>query len=449
MKDCGVLWIGEIPCEWSLCNIASIAAKEKYAITDGPFGSDMKTDDYVDNGVPIIQLNNITPNQHKLNKIKFVSEEKAYHLKKHTIFPGEIVIAKMMPSGKAAIVQDAFEKYIISADCIRVKVNEENNARFICYSINALAAIEANISSFGATRSRINLGDAKKLKIVRPSLPEQQHIADFLDTKCREIDSVIEKTKVSLCEYKKLKQAIITRAVTKGIRENKKLVDSKIDWLGEIPSDWQICKIKHLLIKGKEGIKIGPFGSSLTNKVGGDDLGPYKIYGQWNIVRKDFSAGNNYVSEETYNDLSAYQIVPGDILISMMGTVGKCAIIPNGIQEGIMDSHVIKARLNTLKVDPEFFEYEYDKDCSQIILEQINRNKTGSIMDGLNSSIVKSLFFVLPPTVDEQREIVSFLNKKCSEIDSLIASKEKFITELESYKKSLIYEYVTGKKEVQ
>lgn len=200
-----------------------------------------------------------------------------------------------------------------------------------------------------------------------------------------------------------------------------------------------------MLVSGKEGIKIGPFGSSLTNKVDGD--GAYKVYGQWNIVDKDFSAGKNYVSADTFHELNAYQVFPGDVLISMMGTIGKCATIPEGICEGIMDSHVIKARLNENKITSRFFELIYDKDNSSFIFDQMQVKKKGSIMDGLNSTIVKNLFLTLPP-LPEQQIIAAYLDEKCAAIDSLIASKEALITELEAYKKSMIYEYVTGKKEV-
>lgn len=214
LKSTGIEWIGEIPKDWTICTIGSIAAKEKYSITDGPFGSDMKSEDYVSEGVPIIQLNNITPNLHRLNSIKFVSQEKANELKRHSIFPGDIVMAKMMPSGKAAIVCDAFEKYIISADCIRIKVNENNNTKFICYCINSLAAIEASISSFGATRARINLGDAKKLKLVCPNIEEQQEIASYLDLRCSEIDSIVSSKEKFITELESYKSSLIYEYVT-------------------------------------------------------------------------------------------------------------------------------------------------------------------------------------------------------------------------------------------
>ena len=220
---------------------------------------------------------------------------------------------------------------------------------------------------------------------------------------------------------------------------SREMKNSGIPWIGEIPKEWRVCRVKDVLENSKDGIRIGPFGSALTNKVEG--VGAYKIYGQWNIVGKDFSEGKNYISEETYKELKQYRIVSGDILISLMGTVGKCAVIPYGIQDGIMDSHVIKVRLNN-RIYSKFFAYSYDKDCSSFVFGQIQRMKKGSIMDGLNSSIVKNLVLLLPP-LKEQLSITRILDKKCGEIDEMVTLQERIIEELKAYKQSVITEAVT------
>ena len=218
--------------------------------------------------------------------------------------------------------------------------------------------------------------------------------------------------------------------------------DSGVEWIGEIPEGWAIQKIKNVLFPSKDGIKIGPFGSSLTGKI--DTIGNYKVYGQWNIVGRDFSAGKNYVDSDTYNDLSAYHITAGDILVSMMGTVGKCAIIPDGVAKGLMDSHVVKVRLNKEKIIPEFFEYVYDKDNSNVVISQIQKYRRGSIMDGLNSSLIKEFVIPIPP-IDEQKRIVAYLDTKVSLIDELISSFNAQHSDLNALKQAIISEAVTGK----
>ena len=220
----------------------------------------------------------------------------------------------------------------------------------------------------------------------------------------------------------------------------REMKDSGVPWIGEIPKEWMVCRIKHVLMPGKDGIKIGPFGSSLTNKVNGE--GVYKIYGQWNIVNKDFSAGKNYVSEETFEELRNYMVYTGDVLISMMGTIGKCAIIPCDIQPGIMDSHVIKARLDKSLFIDRYFERVFDKDNSSIVYEQMQKGKKGSIMDGLNSSIVKNL--IIPfPSIDEQQRIADFLDAKCAELDTILDNTRASIEDYKALKLSVITKAVT------
>jgi type I restriction enzyme, S subunit len=216
--------------------------------------------------------------------------------------------------------------------------------------------------------------------------------------------------------------------------------DSGLEWLGCVPKHWEVVPIKYVLDQSNEGIKIGPFGSSLTGKVSPDY--PVRVYGQWNVVGQDFNAGKNFVTEETYEELSSYQISPNDILISMMGTVGKCAIIPETAERGIMDSHIVKVRLDNNKILPEFFYYIYDKDCSKVVIEQIQRNKRGSIMDGLNSSLIKNFIITLPP-LTEQRTIAAYLDHKVGQIDALISEKEKMVDDLKAFRSSVITEAVT------
>ena len=216
--------------------------------------------------------------------------------------------------------------------------------------------------------------------------------------------------------------------------------DSSIPSIGTIPNSWRVVPIKYVLEQSANGIKIGPFGSTLTGKVSPDNQ--VKVYGQWNVIGKDFSAGKNYVSEDTYQELESYWIHPNDILISMMGTVGKCAIIPKGVAKGIMDSHIVKVRLDETIILPQFFYYVDDKDGSNVVISQIQRDRRGSIMDGLNSTLIKSFIIPLPP-LSEQQDIVYFLDEKVNMIDATIAEKEQMLEDLKAYRSAIISEAVT------
>lgn len=218
----------------------------------------------------------------------------------------------------------------------------------------------------------------------------------------------------------------------------EQMKESGIQWIGAIPYNWNVERIKHIIQNNDNGIKVGPFGSALTNEVVSSDEGKYKVYGQSNLIRKDFSYGDNYVSEQNYKRLINYEVLPNDIAVSMMGTIGKCSVVPDNIEPGIMDSHLIKIRLSQ-KMLPRYFEYAYESDMgySQLLI-----NSKGSIMNGLNSTIVKGLYIPVPEII-EQQAIADFLDKECAQIDSIAADLEKQIALLQQYKKSLITETVT------
>ena len=294
----------------------------------------------------------------------------------------------------------------------------------------------------GSILNKLTQYNMDEIAVCLPSIEEQKIIAAYLDYKVGQIDKSISEIDSQIDSLKVYRQSVISEAVTKGLDKNAKMKDSGVEWIGEIPEGWAIQKIKNVLFPSKDGIKIGPFGSSLTGKI--DTIGNYKVYGQWNIVGRDFSAGKNYVDSDTYNDLSAYHITAGDILVSMMGTVGKCAIIPDGVAKGLMDSHVVKVRLNKEKIIPEFFEYVYDKDNSNVVISQIQKYRRGSIMDGLNSSLIKEFVIPIPP-IDEQKRIVAYLDTKVSLIDELISSFNAQHSDLNALKQAIISEAVTGK----
>ena len=318
------------------------------------------------------------------------------------------------------------------------------NSNFLFYYISNLFPSVMDKGSAQSTVPSVRLPMLLNFEVCFPPLAEQQKIADFLDEKCGEIDSIrsdVQREIEILNDYKK---SVITEAVTKGLNPKAKLKDSGIEWIGKIPEEWNVKKLKYVFAEGVFGLKIGPFGSALKDCVMAN--GEYKVYNQAHIISNDFSLSRHFISEESYNRLYSYRVLPDDILFSMMGTIGKCQIMPRGYPEGIMDSHLLKARLKDF-VLPKFFQYVYDKDNCAIIYAQLEQYAKGTIMNGLNSSIVKKLIMPVPP-LSEQKAIADYLDEKCSEIDATIADKQKQLETLDEYKKSLIFEYVTGKKEV-
>ncbi|HOW55146.1 MAG TPA: restriction endonuclease subunit S [Syntrophorhabdaceae bacterium] len=212
--------------------------------------------------------------------------------------------------------------------------------------------------------------------------------------------------------------------------------DSGVEWLGEIPERWNVYRLR-MLLRDFEGIKIGPFGSALKLEYMQDD--GYKVYGQEHLINADFSLGYKYVDENKFNELIMCEILPGDLVVSMMGTTGKCQVVPEHIERGIMDSHLLRLRTNDL-IFPSYLASLVDD--SDYIRHQITTNGKGSIMEGLNSSIIKELLIMLPP-LTEQHTIAAFLDRETSRIDELIAKKQRQIELLQEKRSALISHVVT------
>ncbi|MET1308094.1 restriction endonuclease subunit S [Vibrio parahaemolyticus] len=212
---------------------------------------------------------------------------------------------------------------------------------------------------------------------------------------------------------------------------------SEVEWLENLPSSWQIMKVKFLLKDGSEGIKIGPFGSALKL----EDMveSGIRVYGQENVIQKDFTLGKRFISQEKYSDMKVYTAEAGDILVTMMGTSGKCQVVPENADLGIIDSHLLKLRTNS-KILPELFRLLVDE--TQEIKDQIGKQGKGSIMHGLNSSIVKGLELPLP-SLEEQERILSFLDHETAKIDTLITKQEKLIELLKEKRQAVISHAVT------
>lgn len=433
MKRSGVEWIGEIPDKWNLVRLKDICINKKEIA--GEKSSEYERLALTLNGVikrPKDDQEGLQPKEFDTYQIL---EENDFVFK--MIDLQNISTSRVGLSPYTGLVSPA---YIRFASKKKRQFNE-----FIHYYLLSLwhNCVYNNIAGDGV-RSSLNATDMGNLKCPYPTEDQQRKIAGFLKQKTEEIDSLIDIENQQIEKLKEYKQAVITEAVTKGLDKNVPLKDSGVEWIGEIPVKWKCIPNKFLFQNGNGSLKIGPFGSSLRGKT--LENGPYKIYNQAHLVSNDFSLNRHFVSNETYEELKSYEVLPDDILFSMMGTIGKCRIMPPGFQKGIMDSHLLKARLNEL-ILPKYYLYVFDKDMSSCVISQLKYLSNGSIMDGLNSTIIKKVYIPLP-SIDDQKKIISFLDKKCSEIDTLISIKQKKIDYLNEYKKSLIYEYVTGKKEV-
>jgi type I restriction enzyme, S subunit len=333
-------------------------------------------------------------------------------------------------------------KGIFSTGLRKLELKEDTlNYDYLFYSLNCDFVQEA-IQFFSKGTTIMHASDVTNyLKQPLPDLATQKIIVNFLDEKTEKIDALINNKKNQIRILNEKEKLTIEILFKKGVN-NKQLIDSGIEWIGKIPSNWKIKKLKKLLLP-KNGIKIGPFGSQLKIEI----MKPsgYKVYGQENVIYNDFNRGINYIDKEKFEELKQCEIVTGDIVIAMMGTIGNTHLVPEGIEKGIMNSHLLRLRTNKELIAAEFLSLGLNK--AHYLIQNIIRNSKGAIMQGLNSEIIKNLLIALPP-INEQEKIVKYLNEKTSKIQRAIKLIKKEILRLEEYKKILINNAVTGRIKV-
>lgn len=425
MKDSGNVFIGNIPQDWRLMRLKFCLAKPlRSGTTDEPMEYSSELPRYIRIS-DIDKGGNLRPD----TKVAIPFERaKGYILEDDTV----LFASCGGTVGKAFLYKkemgfSTYASYLIAAQANSAKVLPE----WIYYFSKSATYFEWLQCSFTqSTIQNINSTKYGNLPLAVPEVSVQKRIIAYLDRKCADIDNVLEKTKASIEEYRKLKQSVITETVTKGVRGPRPMKDSGIEWVEKLPVEWTPINPKALFTLRKDKAFKGE-----------RQLAACQNYGI--IYQDDYMAltGAKVVTVEKDFDILKH-VERGDFVISMRSFQGGLEYSEN---TGSISSAYVMLIPVRKRVYDRYFRWLFK---SQIYIDALkstsNMVRDGQAMRYSNFSQVR--LFSVP--IEEQQEIASYLDQKCSEIDSLIESKERFIKELEAYRKSLIYEYVTGKKEV-
>ena len=414
MKDSGIVWVGAMPQAWGMNTVAQIFLQVKCKNT----------------GLQEKNLLSLSYGKVKQKSIDTVEGLLPESFDGYNIIEKDDIVLRLtdLQNDHTSLrVGLAEERGIITSAYLTIRNRSNFCPRYLYYYLHSFDIAKGFYGMGAGVRQGLNWDGVKWLKILAPSVPEQERIAAFLDAECAEIDAVLEKTRASIEEYKKLKQAVITQAVTKGIRGDRPMKDSGIEWIGEIPAEWDVIRVKQLLKERNERSKEGkeePL--SMSQKVG---LVPTKFLESIpNMASSFVGAKLAYVDDLVFNKLKAH-----------------LGVFSVSRYDGLV-SPDYAVYCSTGKSNLKYLEYIFK--TPQCIGEF--RKKSTGIAAGLMRLYTEGLFSIyLPyPALSEQEEIAEYLNEKCAGIDALIVKKQQYLTEIENYKKSLIYEYVTGKKEV-
>ena len=428
MKDSGIAWIGVIPQDWEIVRTKSLYCSAKEIAGD-------RADDFERLA---LTLNGVIKRS-KEDSVGLQPEKfSGYQILKK----GELVF-KLIDLENVATSRVGLSPYTGIVSPAYIVLSKQSRAkdlvvRYSMYHFLSMWQREIfNQMGDNGVRSSLNTKELLNIPHPFPSICEQKRIVTFLDAQCAEIDAVLEKTRASIEEYKKLKQAVITQAVTKGIRGDRPMKDSGIEWIGEIPAEWEIRKIFRVINK------VGDIDHYMPDSV--DDGIPYLMTGDLQEKLSDVNLKRcKKVSFQDYEMLSSkIRVSKGDVIFARYATIGTVCFVDT--EDNILVSYAcLIIKPNSSLLYGEFLFY-YLK--STAFLEEIKQYIKANTQANVGLDSVSKAKIALP-SVHEQQKIVEYLRDKCKKIDALIAKKQQYITEIENYKKSLIYEYVTGKKEV-
>ena len=407
MKDSGVEWIGEIPKNWKICRL-----KDYAHICNGRDYSEV----LAENGdYPVIGSGG-----------QFAKACEPLYQKESVLL-----------GRKGTIDNPLFVDYPFwTVDTMYyTEIKENVSAKYFYY---LCTQIEFDFYQYGSAVPSMTQRDLYNVNFPYPTLDEQRRIANYLDRKCSQIDTIIARQQEVIEKLKTYKLSVITEAVTKGLNPNVPMKDSGIDFIGSIPETWRICRLRN----------IGTLQNGISK--GGEFFGhgfPFVSYGD---VYRNFSlpvqvAGLIDSSDEERRN---YSVESGDIFFTRTSEtieeVGFSSVCEETIPDATFAGFLIRVRPFTNDLVPKFAKYYFRSNHHRYYLvKQMNLVTRAS----LGQDLLKSMPVLVPPK-EEQTNISAYLDKKCGAIESSIEYKQRVIERLTAYKKSLIYEVVTGKKEV-
>lgn len=418
LKDSGVEWIGEIPKDYNLVKLKKVVdhvnEKEPY------------------NGQIYIGLENI-----ESQNGKFIETENKKTEGLSSIFSeNDILFCKLRP-----YLAKCFHSNLsgLCSSELLVLRNFKGSQRFLFWTLLSDWVIKVvDSSTYGAKMPRASWDFIGDLLICVPEEAEQQRIATYLDQKCEKIDATLNQQKLVIEKLKEYKQSLITETVTKGLNLNVAMKDSGVEWIGDIPEGWGVSKIKHFT--SKIGSGKTPFGGATVYL----DTGIIFLRSQ-NIHNTGLSIQDIVcISEEIDEEMKTTRVYSGDVLLNITGaSIGRASIYD--LQEHAnVNQHVCIIRIKGTLLLNRLLHYIL---ISDIGFHSINIYQSGANREGLNFDQIGNMNIPFTDVV-EQKQIADYLDKKCELVDQAIEQKQGIIEKLMEYKKSLIYECVTGKVEV-
>ncbi len=416
MKPSGIEWIGDIPDDWQVRKLLSLFKEHKDR------NKNLEEQNLLSLSYGKIKRKDINNNDGLLP-----ASFETYNI----VEKGDIVfrLTDLQNDKRSLRTGIVTQRGIITSAYVTIRPKIKLDSRFYHYLYHMYDICKVFYGMGDGVRQGMGFEDLKNIPTLIPPLKTQEIIADYLDEKCGEIDATITKQKESIEKLKAYKQSLISETVTKGLDKSAPLKPSGIDYLGDIPNDWEVIKTKFLFnVYGGSTPKINVpeyWGDKITW------ITPGELGDDIKIVLNS----KRMLSEKGLNSCGATLVSKGSIIISNRAPIGQVCLAGSEL----CTNQGCKSLVAKIKLSCLFFYYFF-----KVQSEVLNMLGNGTTFMELSTSDL--LNFKIPcPTIKEQQKIADYLDSKCSQIDKYITEKQNIIQKLDAYKKSLIFEYVTGK----
>ena len=436
-KDSGVEWIGEIPEGWKITRMVSVGQFSK--------GKNITKDELRETGYPCIVYSQLYTEYERLvtSVVSFIDDEKFQQTTK--VNPGTFLFTSSGETieeiGKC-VLYDGESEISVGGDMVVFKIHDDLifDTYFLSYVFNSdFFQYQKSANSRGEIVVHVYERQLRDMRFPIPPFPEQKQISDYLDRKTQKIDDLIEKTERKVALLKEQRFSLINQCVTKGLDPNVEMKDSGIEWIGEIPKEWTLVSLKHLV---SEKITDGPHETPEFVEEGIPFISAEGVVEN----RIDFSKKRGFISEELHQEYSKKCKPQKDdvFLVKSGSTTGKSAIVTTDEEFNIW-SPICIIRSETSKIFPR---YVFHLLQSPYFRTSIETNWSFGTQPNIGMGVIENLKITLPP-LSEQKQISDYLDRETSKIDRMFDTETKRIELLKEYRQSLISNVATGKVDVR
>ena len=426
--DSGSEWLGNVPFSWSMVLLSQVVSQVKN-----------KNSDLSEKNLLSLSYGKIKRKPIDTTEGLLPASFDGYNI----IEANDIVLrlTDLQNDHTSLRVGISTEKGIITSAYITMRPKNSKTAKFLYYLLHTFDVRKGFYGMGSGVRQGLNYGEVKRLKIPFPAEDEQVAIANFLDNEIMRVDSIISEAKASIEEYKCWKASIIYEAVTKGLDPSVEMKDSGVEWIGEIPNSWDVLKLKYVIAFIESGVSVNASQSAAEE-------GKIGVLKTSSVSKYSFRPEENKEVNLDELDRVSCPVRANTIIVSRMNTpelVGACGYVEQDYPNLFLPDRLWQVHfLNSVVV--KYVWYYLSSNYIRNYYSSLSSG-TSSSMQNISKGQFENARLLLPPP-EVQRDIVKFLDKKCATLDSLVAEKESLIADLEAYKKSLIFEVVTGKRRV-